>query len=104
MMGHLEPNEWETGSQDAPVVGDSAFRQLIAAGLDEDDARLKGTLKSRTCKPANRKIRQLWRKLLITDQDRCNAEALAGQHLGQDSGGNTSKGAQKVGKNMKAKN
>ena len=59
VMGHLEPDEWKTGAQDAPEVGDSAFRQLIAAGLDENDARLKGTLKNRKCGPANRKIRQL---------------------------------------------
>ena len=94
VMGHLEPGEWKTGAQDAPVVGDSTFRQLIAAGLDEDGVRLqqllKGTLKNRKCKPANRKIRQLWRKFLV----RFNAEA--GQHLGQDSGGNASKSAQKT--------
>ena len=102
-MGHLEPDACKkTGPRDAPVVGDSTFRQLIAAGLDNDDARLKGTLKNRKCKPANRKVRQLWRKLLVTDQDRFNAEA--GQHPGQDSGGNTSKGAQKnEGQNSKIK-
>ena len=48
---------------------------MIAAGLDEDDVRLKGTLKNRKCKPANRKIKQLWRKLLVTDQDMFNTEA-----------------------------
>ena len=46
LMGHLEPHEWKTGAHDAPVVGDSTFRQLIAAGLDEDDATLKGTPKN----------------------------------------------------------
>ena len=45
VMGHLEPDEWETGAHDAPVVRDSTFMQLIAAGLDEDDTRLKGSLK-----------------------------------------------------------
>ena len=53
---------------------------------------MKGILKSRKCKPANRKLRQLWRELLVADQDRFNAEA--GQHTGQDSRGDTSKGAQ----------
>ena len=47
VLGHLEPDEWKTGAKGAPVVGDSAFRQLIAAGLDEDDSKLKGTLKNR---------------------------------------------------------
>ena len=41
------------------MVGDSTFRQVIAAGLDADDVRLKSTLRYRKCKPANRKIRQL---------------------------------------------
>ena len=64
------------------VVVDSTFGQLIAAGLDETDARSKCTLKNRKCKPANRNARQLWRKLLVTDQDGFNAEA--GHHPGQD--------------------
>ena len=85
VMGHLEPDEWKTGAQDAPVVRDSTVRQLIAAGLDADDARLKGTLKISKCKPASRNIRQLGGKLMVTDQDRLNAEAA--QHPGQDSGG-----------------
>ena len=55
----MDDNLGHTPAQDAPVVGDSAVRQLIAAGLDEDGARLKGTLKNRKCKPANRKVRQL---------------------------------------------
>ena len=80
VMGHLEPDEWKAGAQGAPVVGDSTFRQLIAAGLDEDDAKVNGTLKNRKCKPANRKTTQLWRKLLVTDQDGFNAET--GQHCG----------------------
>ena len=53
VMGHLEPDEWE------PVAGDSTFRQLITAGLEEDNARLKGTLKNRKCKAANRKTTYL---------------------------------------------
>ena len=93
VMDHLEPDEWNTGEHDAPVVGDSTFRQLIAAGLKEDNAWLKGTLENRKRKPASRKMRQLWRKLLVTDQDRFNAEA--GQHPGQDSGENPSNGARK---------
>ena len=31
VMGHLEPNEWKAGAQDAPVVGDSTIRKLILA-------------------------------------------------------------------------
>ena len=88
---------WPTGGRLHLQAADSCW----AGQLDDDDARLKGILKNRKCKPDNRKIRQLWRKLLVTDQDRFNAEA--GQHTGQDSGGNTSKGAQKNG-HQKSKN
>ena len=68
-LGHREPEEWKTGPQDAPVIGDATFRQMIGAGADAPDQQLQAKLAGRKCKPANRRQRHLWKKALVTEQE-----------------------------------
>jgi hypothetical protein len=73
-MGHREPDEWKTGPQDAPVIGDATFRQMIGAGVEAPDQPLQVKLAGRRCKPANRRQRQLWKKALVTEQEKFEAQ------------------------------
>ena len=39
VMGHREPGECKAGPQDAPVIGEENFRQLIGAGAGAPDQK-----------------------------------------------------------------
>ena len=75
VMGHSEPEEWKTGPHDAPVIGDATFTQMFGAGtdLDDSDQRLRAIVAGQQCKPANRRQIQLWKKALVTEQEKCEA-------------------------------
>ena len=62
VMGHTEPDSWKTGPQDAPVMMDSTFKQIIAMG--SDFGLMKGKrqiirqgIKDKKVKPANQRQR-----------------------------------------------
>ena len=74
VMGHKEPKEGKTGPYDAPVIGDATFRQMIGAGAEALDQQLKVKLAGRKCKPANKRQRQLWKKALVTKQEKFEAQ------------------------------
>ena len=73
VVGHREPDEWKTGPQDAPVIRDATFRQMIGACTGGLDQKLQAAVADQKCKPANRMQRQLWKKALITEQEKFEA-------------------------------
>ena len=77
VMGHRDPEDWETDPQDAPVIGDVTFRQLIAAGTDGPDGAVQARVADKKFKPAYRKQRQLWEKSLVIDQEKSEAQQAA---------------------------
>ena len=79
VMGHRKPDGWKTVPQDAPVIGDATFGQMIGAGTEAPDQKLKAAVADQKCKPANRRQRQLWKKALVTEQEKFEAQQTEGR-------------------------
>ena len=51
VMSHKEPDEWKAGPQDAPMIGDATFRQMIGPCTKEPDQKLQARSLARSCRP-----------------------------------------------------
>ena len=52
----------------------ATFRQIVGVGTDDSDQRLQATVAGQQCKPAKRRQRQLWKKALVTEQEKFEAQ------------------------------